>query len=307
MGKEDDQKQQLLQSDDTDKAGTAAGATQPSVYSKLNGKGSSPPEALNRDSVSSEKATRKWGTKVMGAPAAPSAHSQNQEAATWTATKHLTPNSYIVQPSPVRHSKCPMNSVLHCFNKWIKKAENSASEVWTNLKTGNSMSDAAWGKVTLGAKALTEGGFEALFRHMFSVSPEEKLRKTYACYLSTSTGPVAGTLYISTVKIAFCSDRPLSFTTPSGEELWSYYRVVIPLASVQAVSPSTNKENRAQKFIQIVTVDGHDFWMMGFVNYQKAVSNLLQGSAARIQPSQLPPHQHQPDSSTLDPTAAYVH
>lgn len=175
MGKEDDQKQQLLQSDDTDKAGTAAGATQPSVYSKLNGKGSSPPEALNRDSVSSEKATRKWGTKVMGAPAAPSAHSQNQEAATWTATKDLTPNSYIVQPSPVRHSKCPMNSVLHCFNKWIKKAENSASEVWNNLKTGNSMSDAAWGKVTLGAKALTEGGFEALFRHMFSVSPEEKL------------------------------------------------------------------------------------------------------------------------------------
>lgn len=307
MGKKDDQRQQLLQSDYTDKADTAAGATEPIVYPKLDAEGSSPPgAALNQDSAASEKDRQKWGTKVMGAPAAPSAHPQNQEAATWTAPEeHPVPSSYIVQPSAIENSKNPVNIVQHCFNKWTKKAENLASEVWTNLKTANSMPNAAWGKLTLGAKALTEGGFEALFRQTFSVSPEEKLRKTYPCYLSTSTGPVAGTLYISTVQIAFCSDRPLSFKTPSGEESWSYYRVAIPLANLKAVNPSTNKENRAEKFILIVTREDHEFWFMGFVNYENAVTN-LQEPAARTQPAQVPPHHSQPDSSTLDPTAVHV-
>jgi hypothetical protein len=278
MSKADDQREQLLQSDYTNKSGRTTGETQPIVYPKLNGEGSTTPKALDRDSANSQKDSRKWGTKVMGAPASPSAHPQNQEAATWTAPEeHPTPSSYIVQPSAV-DSKSPTSLVQNCFNKWTKKAENLASEVWTNLKTGNSMSDAAWGKLTLGAKALTEGGFEALFRQTFSVSPDEKLKKTYACYLSTSTGPVAGTLYMSTVKIAFCSDRPLSFTAPSGEASWSYYRLAIPLANLKAVDPSTNKDNPAEKYIQIVTVDGHDFWMMGFINYENAMSNLQEST-----------------------------
>lgn len=303
MSKENDQRQQLRQSDYTDKAG----ATEPIVYPKLDAdEGSNPREALNGDSAASEKDRRKWGTKVMGAPASPSAHPQNQEAATWTAPEdHPVPSSYIVQPSPIQNSKNPINMVQNCFNKWTKKAENLASEVWTNLKTGDSMSNAAWGKLTLGAKALTEGGFEALFRQTFSVSTEEKLRKTYACYLSTSTGPVAGTLYISIVKIAFCSDRPLSFKTPSGEESWSYYRVAIPFSNLKTVNPSTNKEKPAEKFIQIVTLEGHEFWFMGFVNYESAVSN-LQESASRTQPDHVPPHHNQPESSTVDPTAVHV-
>jgi len=84
---------------------------------------------------------------------------------------------------------------------------------------------AAWGKVNLTAKAITEGGFESLFKHIFETDPNEKLKKTFACYLSTSTGPVAGTLYLSTARVAFCSDRPLCHTAPSGEEAWSYYKV----------------------------------------------------------------------------------
>lgn len=278
MSKEDEQRQQLLQSDYTGKAGTAAGVTQPIVYPKLDAEGPTTPEAVNRDSGASgkDKDSRKWGTKVMGPPAVPSAHPQNQEAATWTTpAENPIHNSYIVQPAPM-DSKSPIKSVHHCFNKWAKKAESLSSEVWTNLKTGNNIPDVAWGKLTLGAKALTEGGFEALFRQTFSVSPDEKLQKAYACYLSTSTGPVAGTLYISTVQIAFCSDRPLSFTAPSGEASWSYYRVAIPLLNLTAVNPSTNKDNPAEKYIQIVTVDRHEFWFMGFINYENALKNLQQ-------------------------------
>ena len=91
------------------------------------------------------------------------------------------------------------------------------------------MPQAAWGKVNLTAKAITEGGFESLFKHIFETDANEKLKKTFACYLSTSTGPVAGTLYLSTARVAFCSDRPLCHTAPSGEEAWSYYKVNISL------------------------------------------------------------------------------
>lgn len=95
------------------------------------------------------------------------------------------------------------------------------------VKTGPSVSETAWGKVNLTAKAITEGGFESLFKQIFETHPNEKLKNTFACYLSTSTGPVAGTLYLSTARVAFCSDRPLFFTAPSGQEAWSYYKVYI--------------------------------------------------------------------------------
>lgn len=107
---------------------------------------------------------------------------------------------------------------LICFNTHLHKHFNAVS-------TGPSVPKAAWGKVNMTAKAITEGGFESLFKHIFETDPNEKLKKTFACYLSTSTGPVAGTLYLSTARVAFCSDRPLCHTAPSGEEAWSYYKV----------------------------------------------------------------------------------
>jgi hypothetical protein len=35
-----------------------------------------------------------------------------------------------------------------------------------------------------------------------------ELKKNYACYPSTSHGPMTGVLYVSTAKLAFCSDSP---------------------------------------------------------------------------------------------------
>ena len=81
------------------------------------------------------------------------------------------------------------------------------------------------GKLSLTAKAFAEGGFESLYKQTFQTDPTERLKKTFACYLSTTTGPVAGTLYLSNANVAFCSDRPLSFTAPSGQQAWSYYKV----------------------------------------------------------------------------------
>ncbi|XP_062203945.1 GEM-like protein 5 [Phragmites australis] len=228
----------------------------------------------------------RWGTRQMGPPAAPGAHPENKEAAQWTAARgdqELPP--YIIMGEvpvapPQRHRQqkgdSPMEHILDFFNTWSRKAEELASNIWLNLKTAPSISDAAMGKLSLGAKALTEGGFDKLYKQTFSPNPEEHLKKTFACYLSTATGPVAGTLYLTDMNVAFCSDRPLSFTAPSGQIAWSYYKVMIPLNKIATVEPVTMKENPPEKYVHIVTVDSHDFWLMGFVSYDKAVHNLVE-------------------------------
>lgn len=45
------------------------------------------------------------------------------------------------------------------------------------------------------------------------------------------------------------------------------------------------RENPPERYIQIVTIDGHDFWFMGFVNFEKAKHHLLETlSIFRAQP-----------------------
>lgn len=101
------------------------------------------------------------------------------------------------------------------------------------VRINSSVPGAAWGKMNLTAKAITGGGFESLYKQTFTTYPNEKLKKTFASYLSTSTGPVAGTLYLSDAHVAFCSDRPLSFTAPSGQETWSYYKVIKLIVAIK--------------------------------------------------------------------------
>ncbi|XAR52047.1 hypothetical protein NMG60_11006895 [Bertholletia excelsa] len=247
---------------------------------------------------SSATEPEKWGTHVMGAPAVPTSHPSNQKAALWTAPDHLEPKPnypyWQLQYAPPveKHNTSPMESILHKFNSWSRKAETTAHNIWHNLKTGQSVSGAAWDKVNLTAKAITGGGFESLYKQTFATYPNEKLKKTFACYLSTTTGPVAGTIYLSNIHVAFCSDRPLCFTAPSGQETWSYYKfdyweqVMVPLGNICAINPVVMRDNPSEKYLQIVTIDGHDFWFMGFVNYEKATRHLSEslGSTSFIAP-----------------------
>ncbi|TXG55980.1 hypothetical protein EZV62_017293 [Acer yangbiense] len=224
-----------------------------------------------------EEETKKWGTHIMGAPAVPTAHPDNKIAASWKAGDHqeISQQPYVVHSPIDKPNNNPLVPVVNMFNTWTRKAETVARNIWHNLKTGHSVSEVAWGKVNLTAKAITEGGFESLFKQTFQTDPNEKLKKTFACYLSTTTGPVAGTLYLSTARVAFCSDRPLSFAAPSGQESWCYYKVMIPLGNMSNVNPVIMKENPSEKYIQISTIDGHEFWFMGFVTFEKASDHLL--------------------------------
>ncbi|KAF6151646.1 hypothetical protein GIB67_036191 [Kingdonia uniflora] len=94
-------------------------------------------------------------------------------------------------------------------------------------------------RIAQSTKVLAEGGYEKIFHQSFETTPEEKLEKSYACYLSTSAGPV-----------------------------------IIPLHQLKAVNPSTSKTNPAEKYIQVISVDSHEFWFIGFVNYDSAVAVL---------------------------------
>uniref|UniRef100_A0A7N0T7K2 GRAM domain-containing protein n=1 Tax=Kalanchoe fedtschenkoi TaxID=63787 RepID=A0A7N0T7K2_KALFE len=151
-----------------------------------------------------------------------------------------------------------------------KKAEDLAGNTWQHLKTAPSFADAAMGRIAQGTKVLAEGGYEKIFHQTFDTVPEEKLVDSFACYLSTSAGPVMGVVYISTAKLAFCSDTPLSYKSGDQTE-WSYYKVVIPLHQLKAVNPSSSRTNGAEKYIQVISVDNHEFWYMGFLNYDGAV------------------------------------
>ncbi|XP_010549315.1 PREDICTED: GEM-like protein 1 [Tarenaya hassleriana] len=128
-----------------------------------------------------------------------------------------------------------MDSVKDVLGRWgkmaaeaTKKAEDLAGNMWQHLKTGPSVADTAVSRIAQGTKILAEGGYEKVFKQTFECSDDEQLLKTYACYLSTSAGPVMGVLYLSTHKLAFCSDNPLSYEVGDQTQC-SYYKVILPL------------------------------------------------------------------------------
>lgn len=156
-----------------------------------------------------------------------------------------------------------------------RKAGGVAGNVWNHLRTTPNITDAAMARLSQETKAFAEGGRDKIFQQTFGVSPGEKLLKSYACYLSTSTGPLIGILYLSTTRLAFCSDNPIVQQSSSGNQEWVHYKVVIQLPLVRAINPARGR-NPSDQYIHIVTVDDHEFWFMGFVYYDKALKNLTE-------------------------------
>ncbi|CAL1409750.1 unnamed protein product [Linum trigynum] len=145
-----------------------------------------------------------------------------------------------------------------------------------HVKMGPKLTETVKGKLKLGTKILKEGGWENVFKQIFGQNEgEEQLLKASQCYLSTTTGPIAGILFISTLKVAFCSDMPIAVRAPCGKLLIRWpYKVVIPVKVIKLVKQSENVEKPSQKYIEIVTEDDHEFWFMGFLRFEKAFTNL---------------------------------
>ncbi|XP_062226223.1 GEM-like protein 4 [Phragmites australis] len=143
-----------------------------------------------------------------------------------------------------------------------------------HVTLGPKLYETVKGKLSLGARILQAGGVEKVFRRWFLVEKGEKLLKASQCYLSTTAGPIAGMLFVSTEKIAFRSDRSLALTSPKGDTVRVPYKVAIPLRRVKTAKPSENKHRPEQKYVQVVTDDGFEFWFMGFVSYQVSLQQL---------------------------------
>uniref|UniRef100_J3MN26 GRAM domain-containing protein n=1 Tax=Oryza brachyantha TaxID=4533 RepID=J3MN26_ORYBR len=160
------------------------------------------------------------------------------------------------------------------FGDAARKTEGIVGDIWQHLKTGPSIADTAMGRIAQISKVIAEGGYDKVFHQTFECLPDEKLKKAYACYLSTSHGPIMGVLYISTAKLAFCSDSPVAYVTEDNMTQSSIYKVVVPVAQLRSVTPTASQQNPAERYIQVVSVDNHEFWFMGFVNYDGAVKSL---------------------------------
>nr|AAO42914.1 At5g08350 [Arabidopsis thaliana]BAC43217.1 unknown protein [Arabidopsis thaliana] len=74
--------------------------------------------------------------------------------------------------------------------------------------------------------------------------------------------------------MAFCSERSIKVDSPQGDIIRVHYKVSIPLCKIDRVNQSQNTKKPSQKYLEVVTVDGFDFWFMGFLSYQKAFNCL---------------------------------
>ncbi|CAA7391072.1 unnamed protein product [Spirodela intermedia] len=201
------------------------------------------------------------------------------------------------------------------MNRLSKKADSYAQGIREHVKLGPKISDTLKGKLNLGARILQAGGVERAFRQIFGAREGEKLLKASQCYLSTTAGPIAGMLFISTEKIAFHSDRSLSATSPQGEVVRTPYKVVlildedvpqfspslasppprhylnsstflqviIPLRKIKRANPAENANKPSQKYIEITTVDEFEFWFMGFVCYSRSVKYVQRACCSNTQ------------------------
>nr|GMD35937.1 GEM-like protein 4 [Ipomoea batatas] len=103
------------------------------------------------------------------------------------------------------------------------------------------ITDTVKGKLILGAKLLQAGGIQKVFKKNFStVRDGEKLLKASQCYLSTTSGPMPGLLFISTHKVSFLSERSIKIPSSTGKSsMRIHYKVSIPIAKIKRANEKT--------------------------------------------------------------------
>ncbi|KAH9617744.1 hypothetical protein KSS87_011503 [Heliosperma pusillum] len=133
----------------------------------------------------------------------------------------------------------------------------------------STMNNLVKGKLRLGA--------DKVFKQIFSVREGEQLLTASRCCLYTTAGSIAGRLFISTDKVAFCSDRAIAkVSAPTGGSIRFHYKVVIPIRKIKRFNQSENTKKPSQKYLQAVTTDDFEFWFLGFHSYKKMLKCVQQ-------------------------------
>ncbi|KAG6396843.1 hypothetical protein SASPL_143000 [Salvia splendens] len=184
-----------------------------------------------------------------------------------------TAHQYQMLPSPtkIRHSR--VNSAITKVVKLRESLHIFAQGIREHVKIGPKFSETVKGKLRLGARILEVGGVEKVFMKNFEVVDGEKLFTASQCYLSTTSGPIAGLLFVSSERVAFCSDRSIKLSSPN---IKLHYKVMIPLRKIRRAVEIENVKKPRQKYVEIVTEDNFDFWFMGFLNHQTTLRHLQQ-------------------------------
>ncbi|KFK30755.1 hypothetical protein AALP_AA6G022400 [Arabis alpina] len=206
-------------------------------------------------------------------------------------------NPYVrISPPTSVSDKRSRDKVLEVLNRYGKKvedvtrkAEALAGGLKDHLKFSPSISDAAMARLAQGTKMIVEGGPERVFQREFGVLTSEKLLDSFVCYISTTSGPVTGMLYVSNKRIAFCSDYAIRLPSSAGGNgvVPAYYKVVMELEKVSWISSSSNVLKPSERYVQLVTQDGFEFWFMGFVSYMDAFNCLNKAHCDHVKPISL--------------------
>ncbi|XP_011070466.1 putative GEM-like protein 8 [Sesamum indicum] len=186
----------------------------------------------------------------------------------------LLPSSNSKHCSKIRHSR--VDSVIAKMMKLGESLDGFAQGIREHVKLGPKLGETVKGKLRLGARILQVGGVDKVFRQKFNIRDDEKLLNASQCYLSTTAGPIAGLLFVSNHRVAFCSDRSIKLSSPTGKPLKAHYKVMIPLRKIKRAAESENVKKPTQKYVQIVTDDNFEFWFMGFLNHQRTLKYLQQ-------------------------------
>ncbi|KAH6790631.1 hypothetical protein C2S51_005637 [Perilla frutescens var. frutescens] len=193
-------------------------------------------------------------------------------------------NQYQILPSPSKqYSKIRRNRVNSVITKMVKIRESMdilAQGIREHVRLGPKLSETVKGKLRLGARILQVGGVKKVLEKKFDIKHGEILFTASQCYLSTTAGPIAGLLFVSSERVAFCSDRSIKLSSSpqaqsiDGNLLKLDYKVMIPLSKIKRAIESENVKKPREKYVEIVTEDNFDFWFMGFLNHQRTLRHL---------------------------------
>ncbi|KAJ7975426.1 GEM-like protein 4 [Quillaja saponaria] len=142
-----------------------------------------------------------------------------------------------------------------------EKSISFAYRMSEHVRLRSKLSDTVSSALNFGAAFVVMGGRENIFKITFGMKEGEELLKASHCYKNTTAAPIPGALFISTEKVAFCSE---DFDD----------KLVILIGNIKDVTLSRNVKEPTQKYIEIVTEDKSKYQFRGFLRYESAFKNL---------------------------------
>ncbi|XP_071703572.1 GEM-like protein 7 [Rutidosis leptorrhynchoides] len=186
-----------------------------------------------------------------------------------TSTKGLLSSSPAYQPNyhlSTTSSKINGMKRKDSFAVWIKNYVSLGPKLIEIMKH----------KLSYGAKIIQYGSQDKIFMKNFNTKDGEKVLQASQCYLYTTAGAISGLLFVSTERVAFCSDKSIKTYSTTGNMLKFRYKVSIPLSKIYGVRESMNMKRTSNNYVELVTVDDFSFWFMGFIKCKKTLRQIHQ-------------------------------